>query len=175
MRIVAAMVLSITGAVTAFLAVLTALDDHRPVAKAPERVAQAQAAPEHTDRVVAFAVPGLAASQAHLSTAPQPVSRVARFAASPMLAESRLVVPETSPPVRAAFVPPLPRRKPVEPVLAADATPTASTPAAPVVADAKPVRAKAPASAGPPLDTSTRSALGGPRPAAVKAPKPAAQ
>lgn len=168
MRILAAMFLSVTGAVTAFLAVLTALDDPRPIAAA--------AAPPQ--RLLAFAAPDLAASHATLAaTLAAPAGSVARFAAPPVLAESRLEIPESAKPVRAAFVPPIARRKPVEQALPGDATVAESRPATPVgvppvVAEAKPVRAKAPA--GQPIDTSTRSALGGPRPTTGKAPKPEA-
>ena len=160
MRILAAMILSITGAVTAFLAVLTALDAPRSVA----------AAPELSDRLLAFAAPDLAASQAHLAVIAPPSPSVARFAAPPVLAESRLQAPESATPVRAAFVPPLPRRKPVDPARAADVATAESEPAAAVIAEAKPVRAKAPASAAQPMDISTRSTLGGPRPGTGKTP-----
>ena len=102
MRILAAMILSVTGAVTAFLAVLTALDDPRPMA----------AVVEPSDRLAAFAAPDLADSHASLAAAaPQPASSVARFAAPPVLAESRLEIPEGAKPVRAAFVPPIKRRR----------------------------------------------------------------
>ena len=168
MRILAAMVISITGAATAFLAVLAALDDPRPAVAST---------PVLSDRLLAFAAPDLAGSQAHLALVNQPPSTVGRYAAPPMLAESRLELPETAKPVRAAFVPPLPRRKPIDPALPADVAAAPPKSATSAVAEAKPVRAKAPVppsvASGAPIDTSTRSALGGPRPGTSKSPKPA--
>lgn len=160
MRILAAIVLSVTGAVTAFLGVLTALDDH------PSGVAS----PDLALRLQAFAAPDLAASQAHIAVIGAQPPSVARFAAPAMLAESRWALPESAAPVRAAFVPPLPRRKPVDPADPAAVAIAEPKSTAPAIADAGPVRAKVPPTASQPIDTSTRSALGGPRPGAGKTP-----
>lgn len=166
MRILAAMVLSVTGSVTAFLAVLLALDDPRPAATAPLTAAI------EPGRIAGFSSPDLAGADAAVGEARSLPASVARFAAPPVLAETHLSLhavpaPNLAAPVRAAQVAPIVRRKPV----GANENPAAPvTETKPLIADAKAAAARKPA--GKPLNVTTRSALGGPRLAVEKSAKP---
>lgn len=156
MRVLAAVVLSVIGSVVSFLAVLGVLDQ-------PDTPAVRGGSPTG-------AVAGL--------TSPAPISELgvaraasaARFAAPAILGETRIASPTPPTLVRSAHVPPIVRRKPVEPAASIEEILAQPAPKERAVAAAKPVRAKVPGSEEG--ATWTRSALGGPKSAPDRKAKP---
>ena len=165
MPLVRATLLSLTGAIVAFLAVLVALDGVRlPTLDWG-----------HESRVGAFATPALreAAPTSLATLRPIPVAIAAGGAlpglsALPPPARAAPAEVPAAAPVRSAWVPPIVRRAPKEETPPAEAEPATVTAAAaePKLAPKSPVKR---------LDPTTRSALGGPRPGASARPVPAAR
>lgn len=162
MRILAAICLSVTGAVTAFLAVLSALDEPRHVlVELPS-----------LERVMAFAAPELAVSSVAIAESDDRLGSVTRFAAPPVLAEANPVLRQSPVPVRTAQVPPIKRRRPAEAAEPVEAPTRQAVTIETILAGTTPPPPTA--RSGKSFDGFTRSALGGPRPSPSSGPAKAA-